>query len=130
MRMTSLRPALCAWLLAAPSLSAAPVDLDQAPIEYSKSTPDDAVTALSARLRAGKATLKHDESHGYLASVLKQLDVPQSSQVLVFSRTSLQRSRISPKTPRAIYFNDEVMVGFCLHGDVLEVAAADPKLGT
>ena len=53
-----------------------------------------------------------------------------SSQVLVFSKTSLQRDRIAPKTPRAIYFNDDVYVGFCLRGDVMEVSAADPKLGT
>jgi hypothetical protein len=50
--------------------------------------------------------------------------------VLVFSRTSLQRSHIGPKTPRAIYFNDDVLVGFCRHGEVMEVAASDPNLGT
>jgi hypothetical protein len=50
--------------------------------------------------------------------------------MLVFSKTSLQRHRIGPKTPRALYFNDDVYVGFCWRGDVLEVSAADPKLGT
>ncbi len=50
--------------------------------------------------------------------------------MLVFSKTSLQRERISPKTPRAIYFNDEVMVGFCLRGSVIEISAADDGLGT
>ncbi len=105
-------------------------DIDRPPIEYEKSAPADAVSALQARIRAGGAALKRDKEHGYLRSVLTQLDVPLSSQVFVFSRTSLQRGRISPRTPRALYFNDEVAVGFCLNGDVLEVAAADPKLGT
>jgi hypothetical protein len=49
--------------------------------------------------------------------------------MLVFSKTSLQRHRIGPRTPRAIYFNDDVYVGFCRRGDVLEISAADPGLG-
>jgi hypothetical protein len=120
---------LCALLLTCPQ-SAEAADLERPPIHYNTATPADAVTALSNRVRAGQAILRHDNDHGYLASLLTQLDIPISSQVFVFSRTSLQRARISPKTPRAIYFNDEVAVGFCLHGDVLEIAAADPDLGT
>ena len=50
--------------------------------------------------------------------------------MLVFSKTSLQRDRISPRTPRAVYFNDDLYVGFCRLGEVLEVAVADPQLGT
>jgi hypothetical protein len=49
--------------------------------------------------------------------------------MLVFSKTSLQRDRISPRTPRAIYFNDDVYVGYCHAGEVIEVAAADGQLG-
>src|SRR5262249_38650403 len=44
--------------------------------------------------------------------------------------TSLQRERISPRTPRAIYFNDEVLIGFCNRGQVLEISAADEAIGT
>ena len=50
--------------------------------------------------------------------------------MLVFSKTSLQRERISPATPRAIYFNDEVLVGFCNRGRVMEISAADETIGT
>jgi hypothetical protein len=57
------------------------------------------------------------------------LTYPLSSQVLVFSKTSLQRSRITPKTPGAIYFDDEVAIGYCYRGNVLEIAAADANLG-
>ena len=110
--------------------SAQAVDLDRPPILYATAKPQNPVSALEARQHAGTAVLSSEETHGYLASLLEQLAVPRSSQVLVFSRTSLQRSRISPRTPRAIYFNDEVTVGFCLRGDVLEIAAADPALGT
>ena len=41
---------------------------------------------------------------------LKALDIPVSSQTLVFSENSLQRSHINKATPRAIYFNDTVAV--------------------
>lgn len=129
MRYLASLTMVCAGLLACSELSWA-LDLDRPPINYSTAREDNPVAALSKRLHDGKVVLKKDEDHGYLASMLEQLDIPRSSQVLVFSRTSLQRARISPRTPRALYFNDDVMVGFCLGGNVLEVAAADPKLGT
>jgi hypothetical protein len=49
--------------------------------------------------------------------------------MLVFSKTSLQRNRIAPRTPRALYFGDDVYVGYCQRGKVLEVTAVDPQLG-
>ena len=110
--------------------SVAAADLDREPIRYSTAETDNAVRKLELRLRAKKAQLKAVDELGYLPSLLKSLDVPVSSQVLVFSKTSLQRNRIGPKTPRAIYFNDDVAVGYCRHGDVLEIAASDPNLGT
>ncbi|MCE9534716.1 MAG: hypothetical protein K8T89_26875 [Planctomycetes bacterium] len=125
-----LRSLLCGLFLLATITPGFAVDLDRAPIEYSTAEPDNAITSLMKRLRAEKASLQYDDEHGYLRSLLKNLDVPLSSQVLVYSRTSLQRQRIGPKRPRAIYFNDEVSIGFCQRGDVLEIAVADPKLGT
>src|SRR6185369_3573860 len=82
-------------------------DLDQPPINYAKAPADNAVSRLQKDLAAGKAKLKAGE-FGYLESLLAALDVPKSSQVLIFSKTSFQRHRIGPKTPRAVYFNDEV----------------------
>jgi hypothetical protein len=55
--------------------------------------------------------------------------VPESSQTLVFSKTSLQRQRISPSTPRALYFSDDTYVGFCQNGDLLEISTVDNELG-
>jgi hypothetical protein len=110
---------------------AAQIDgIERAPIHYTTAAADTTVTALQERINAGQVKLNWSEDHGYLPAVLRELKVPLSSQVLVFSKTSFQRERIGPKTPRAIYFNDEVYVGFCWRGDVLELAAVDSSLGT
>jgi hypothetical protein len=115
---------------ALPAWAAPGQDIEREPISYSTATPRNAVSRLQERLAIGEAKLEYESEHGYLRSLLRELAVPESSQVLVFSKTSLQRERISPKTPRAIYFNDEVMVGFCLRGRVMEVSAVDDELGT
>jgi hypothetical protein len=118
-------------LLVVAAAAAAPAvdDFERPPIEYSKATPENRVSELARRIEAGECQLAFDEDRGYLASLLSALDVPVESQTLVFSKTSLQRQRISPKRPRAVYFNDDVYVGFCQSGEVLEISVADPKLG-
>ena len=104
-------------------------DFERDPVNYSASTPDNPVSRLQKRLDAGEVKLTYDERVGYLRSVLEQLGVPVSSQMLVFSKTSLQRERIRPATPRALYFNDDVYIGFCQGGTVVELSVVDPKLG-
>jgi hypothetical protein len=126
-----VRAALVLTLAAiVPAVRAVPPELDREPINYATAELDNPVTRLQKKLAAGQATLTFTDDHGYLKAVLAALGVPESSQVLVFTKTSLQRDRIGPKTPRAIYFNDDTYVGFCLHGDVAEVSAADPTIGT
>src|SRR3954462_15514185 len=105
-------------------------DFDRPPINYTSAKADNLVTRLQKRIDAGQAKLPFADEFGYLPAVLKELNVPPSSQMLVFSKTSLQRDRISPRTPRALYFNDDVYVGFCRIGEVMEVSVADPELGT
>ncbi len=105
-------------------------DFEQAPINYAKRTPNNAASRLFADLEAGRKTLKFDEEFGYLPALLDALRVPRSSQTLVFSKTSLQRSRIAPETPRALYFNDDVYIGYCQQGEVVEISATDDELGT
>jgi hypothetical protein len=105
-----------------------PIDHDA--IRYGKRPARDPVAPLAEKLRAGAANLTFDPDHGYLPAVLRELKIPLSSQVLVFSKTSFQAVRIAPRLPRAIYFNDEVTVGWVRGGDVVEFAAADPDLGT
>lgn len=120
-----------AILLLAGSVASAQIDgIERAPINYNTAQPENDVVALQKRIDSGQVKLKFVDDHGYLPSILKELNVPQSSQVLVFSKTSFQRERIAPKTPRAIYFNDDMYVGFCLRGDVLEFSAVDTRLGT
>jgi hypothetical protein len=102
---------------------------ERPPIEYSRSTPDNCVSKLQSRMEGGELQLEYSDQLGYLPSLLEALDVPVESQLLVFSKTSLQRHRISPRTPRAIYFNDDVYIGYCRSGDMLEVSAVDPQLG-
>src|SRR5947209_7821519 len=86
------------------ALPAAATDIYQPPINYDTATAENAVTRLQKQLTSGQKKLMFEDDRGYLKSLLAALDVPESSQTLVFSKTSLQRSRISPKTPRAIYF--------------------------
>jgi hypothetical protein len=88
------------------------------------------VSRLEDRIKAGQTSLAFEEHFGYLRSLLRELKVSQASQMLVFSKTSLQHRRIGPRTPRSIYFNEDVYIGFCQQGDVLEVSAVDPTLGT
>jgi hypothetical protein len=102
---------------------------DEETINYSKATATGAVARLQARLDRGEVKLPHDDAFGYLFGLLAELKVPKSSQMLVFSKTSFQRERISPQTPRAIFFNDDVYLGFVLGSPLLEITAVDPKLG-
>lgn len=92
-------------------------------------TRNDVVARLQQRLERGEVQLEFAETTGYLSSVLKLLEVPISSQGLVFSKTSLQSNHISPANPRAIYFNDNVYVGWIRGADLIEIAAYDPLLG-
>jgi hypothetical protein len=105
-------------------------EFDREPISYSTSEPRNCVSQLQEKLDKGETTLEYDSQFGYLPALLDALGVHRDSQSLVFSKTSLQRQRISPRTPRSIYFNDEVYVGYCQRGDVLEISAVDPQLGT
>lgn len=104
-------------------------DLDGPPIRYSDALAKNAISRLEERLAGGKVRLAYDDRFGFLPSLLKELQVPRSSQLLVFSKTSLQRQRIAPDTPRALYFSDDVYIGYCQLGEVLEIAAVDPQLG-
>lgn len=106
------------------------VPLDHEAIQYAKRRTEDPITILSRKIQSGEVKLDFDETHGYLRSVLKALKIPIESQVMVFSKTSFQATRISPRMPRAIYFTDNATIGFVRGSDVLEVTSQDPHLGT
>jgi hypothetical protein len=90
---------------------------------------DNPIDSLAQRIQTDKTVFNYDEAHGYLRAVLRELNVPVSSQTLVFSKSSFQLSQISPETPRAIYFNDDTYVGWVNHGQFIELAHVDPKNG-
>ena len=91
---------------------------------------NNSVEALEARLEKGEVKLAYaDDGHGYLKSLLDALDISPESQVLPFTRSSLQFDHINPKAPRAVYFNDDVAVGFVHEGGVIEILANDRRGG-
>src|SRR5580700_5165086 len=76
------------------------VALDDPAIQYAGPV-SDRIDRLEKQLESGKTKLDYaPNGWGYLPAVLKQLDINVDSQALVFSRTSIQTSHISPRTPR------------------------------
>lgn len=105
------------------------VAYDEAPIAYSVQKPKDRVAQLQARLASGEVKLKWDAQFGWLPALLEELKAPQSSQMLVFSQTSLQRKAINPRNPRAIYYGEDVYIGYIPNAPMMEISAVDPDLG-
>jgi hypothetical protein len=110
-------------------VAAGELPYENEPINYPYVPPNDPVASLQARIDRNEVELKYEDRHGYLPAVLEALRVPVSSQMLVFTKTSFQRDRISPQAPRAVYFNDDVYIGWVQGGDVLEISTVDPQQG-
>lgn len=89
----------------------------------------DAILRLQTRIDAGEVLFRFDSTLGYLPSLLRALKIPPSSQGLIFSRTSLQTDLIAPWSPRAVYFNDDVYIGYVPESTFLEVAVVNPAGG-
>lgn len=106
-----------------------PYAVEYPAIAYAATTPGGRAGRLAGRVRNGDARLTHLGERGYLDSVLQELEIDPSSQVLVFSRTSLQVGLIRPATPRAIYFNDDSYVAWVPGAGSLEISSYDPELG-
>ena len=121
------RRLFCLTLLL-PACGLAGDEYEQAPIFYSKTKPQDAAQKLEALIRSGKASIDRTDAWSVMRDVMKHLEIPQESQVLVFSKTSKQTDLISPQTPRAVYFGDNAYIGYCL-GGVIEIDTVDPVLG-
>lgn len=100
---------------------------ERPPINYHEVEPDNSVTRLLEKAKRD-GLLSQGTDREILTEFLEALEVPIESQVLVFSKTSAQNSRISPQTPRALYFSDNVYVGWVQGGDI-EIASFDEKLG-
>ncbi|HEY7820818.1 MAG TPA: hypothetical protein VIG29_21515, partial [Vicinamibacteria bacterium] len=67
---------------------------DHPAIQYREHPAEDPVARLARGLESGASALEFDPRFSYLPSLLDRLDVPADSQTLVFSKTSVQESRI------------------------------------
>ena len=103
-------------------------DIEDPPHNYRQRPLRDPFTTRLPDLISGKIALDRSSEKAFVASLLQALEVPASSQMLVFSTTSLQLSLISPSNPRALYFNEDVYLGFVPGGRV-ETVSLDPDLG-
>lgn len=126
------RPLLLPLALLATSLAAARAveypDFTEAPHHYWERPLSDRFTQLKLQLDAGQLQLETGSELTTLRDLLRVLEIPVSSQMLVFSTTSLQLRLITPENPRALYFNEDVYVGY-IPGGKLEIVAIDPTLG-
>ena len=111
------------------STAHAQISFEREPINYSTAPVHDPFARLQQKIDSGELHLQYDNKHEYLPALLNALNVPASSQMLVFSKTSLQLQKINPRRPRALYFSDDVYLGWVQHGDVIEIISVDPQLG-
>ena len=98
-------------------------------IRYSTAPLNNAVVEVNEKLRDGTTQLTFEGRSGFLRSALEALQIPVDSQLLVFSRASLQGRQINEQNPRALFFNDRVALGWVRGGNVIEVAAHDASAG-
>jgi hypothetical protein len=98
-------------------------------IGYDNVAVDNRVAVLAEQLQQGTAKLNVSSQRGYFDSLLAALNIDPHSQVLVFSKTSLQYQLIDASTPRAIYFNDDTYIGWVQGSNIVEVMTLDAKLG-
>jgi hypothetical protein len=102
---------------------------DDPAIQYATAPLHNIVADVNTRLQTGEVQLTFDGRSGFLRSALEALQMNVDSQLLVFSRTSLQRRLIAQQNPRALFFNDRAALGWVRGGDVIEVAAHDDSAG-
>jgi hypothetical protein len=102
---------------------------DDPAIAYATAPVDNRVEALNRRLVDGSAVLRFEGRSGYLQSALDLLRLPVDSQLLVFSKASLQGRLIGPTSPRAIFFDDRLMLAWVRDAELLEVAVHDARVG-
>ena len=128
---TLLRCLLLAALTGAVASSARAQQVEpfeEPPISYSATQAHDRATAINAAFLKKADAIRSLPAKKRLQWLLDELDIPVESQLLVFSKTSLQRDLINPETPRVLYFSDEAYVGWSVTGS-FEVAIFDAKLG-
>jgi hypothetical protein len=103
-------------------------DTEYPPMHYEGTAQNNRIARLQARLDRGEVKLDFEPGHGYLRSLLRALDIDPSSQVLVYSKTSLQTGEIQAASPRALYFNEDTYVGWVQGAQQIELGTMDSAL--
>ncbi|MEZ5387660.1 MAG: hypothetical protein R3F13_19300 [Prosthecobacter sp.] len=122
------------WLLCLPAVHAADtkemrvIDFRSAPHNYLEWKPKDRFAEVRERIEQGEVKIDTSSDKAFLRSMLDALNIPVSSQIMVFSASSLQSEIINPRNPRALYFNEDTYVGW-VPGGLIEIIAADPEMG-
>jgi hypothetical protein len=98
-------------------------------IEYPDRQTNEPVAELASKVADGTVRLRFDKDSGYLNSVLEALHLSPETQTMVFSKTSLQSHYIEPSNPRALFYSDDLSVGFIRNAPLLEISALDPQQG-
>src|SRR5580698_10267580 len=106
-----------------------PYDKEYPVMHYERLPTHNAIAHLQQRLAAGEVKLTYSPARGYLDSLLAALNIDASSQVLVYSKTSLQTGAISAATPRALYFDTDTYVGYVQGSRNLELGTMDSEMG-
>ncbi len=103
-------------------------DFDVAPHSYYERTGTDSFSKLLTRKEKGDYDFGTETGLPLLRRMLQELNIPVSSQVLVYSQTSLQRKLVRPENPRAMYFDENIYLAV-MAGGKLEVNSFDPEAG-
>jgi len=120
--------ATCTWTSARTQEPRADALQDHPVIQYATRPTTDRVARLRHEIANGRS-LQRDARTGYLRPILGALGIPVESQLLVFSKTGVQRAYTSPHTPRALYFDESVAISYVPGAPALEIAAHDPEQG-
>lgn len=104
------------------------IDFRGPPHNYLNWKPKDRFAELQEKVESGSVKLDTESDKAFLTSLLQALSIPVSSQLLVFSASSLQSEIINPRNPRALYFNEDTYLGW-VPGGLVEIIAEDPEMG-
>ncbi len=125
------RPAVIILALASIASGSEPLtyqDFDKPPHAYWDRALRDPFTRMKKDFEEGRIEVDRSGEKAFLLSLLKALEIPASSQMLLFSTTSLQLSLIKPSNPRALFFNEDVYLGY-IPGGRIEIVSLDPEVG-
>jgi len=111
-----------------------PFPIHQKPIDYWSADSQDPIARLGRRITHEGLNLNFSDRFGYLPTILQELEIPLSSQLLRSHRGGLSGLSISSKQPLAIYFDDAVVVrsrlapGMIQNAEVFSLRHGDDQL--